>query len=87
MSIRATVFLLLVGCLSTLRISASPAIAPANPAFRVASPTTPSVQHSNLAPAEARSSLSGPAITAFRTREGSGIHTDMALTVGYFWRF
>ena len=68
-------------------ISASPAIAPANPAFRVASATTPSVQHSNLAPAEARSSLSGPAITAFRTREGSGLHTDTALTVGYFWRF
>jgi hypothetical protein len=68
-------------------LSASPAIAPASPAFRVASGTTPSVQHSNLAPAEARSSLSGPAIIAFKTREGSGVQIDTALTVGYFWRF
>jgi hypothetical protein len=36
---------------------------------------------------EIRSSLSGPAINAFRTREGSGVQIDTALTVGYFWRF
>jgi hypothetical protein len=31
--------------------------------------------------------LSGPAITTFKTREGSGWQIDTPLTVGYFWRF
>jgi hypothetical protein len=57
-------------------------------AFAFASATAPSGQFSNNpAATAARSTLSGPTITAFTTREGSGARIDTALTVGYFWRF
>jgi hypothetical protein len=68
-------------------VSASPAVTTGTPAWRLASAVTPSVQFSNMGSTEIRSSLSGPAISAFRTREGSGVQIDTALTVGYFWRF
>ena len=45
------------------------------------------MQYSNMGLPDVRSSLSGRAITAFRTREASGLQIDTALTVGYFWRF
>jgi hypothetical protein len=48
------------------------------------SATTPSVTFTNNP--GIRSSLSGPTITAFRTREGSGVQFDTALTIGYFRR-
>jgi hypothetical protein len=68
-------------------VSASPAVKTGTPAWRLASGVTPSVQFSNMGSTEIRSSLSGPAISAFRTRAGSGVQIDTALTVGYFWRF
>ena len=68
-------------------ISARPAVTTGTPALTLASNITPSVQFSNTGSAATRSTLSGPAITAFRTREGSGVQIDTALTVGYFWRF
>jgi len=68
-------------------VSASPAVTTRTPAATFASGTTPSVQHSNVGSTESPSTLSGPAITAFRAREGSGVQIDTALTVGYFWRF
>jgi hypothetical protein len=49
------------------------------------SATTPSVTFTNNP--SLRSSLSGPPITAFRTREGSGVQIDTAFTLGYFRRF
>jgi hypothetical protein len=66
-------------------VSASPAVRTGTPERAIASATTPSVQFSNTA--SERSTLSGPAITAFRTRLGSGVQIDTSLTVGYFWRF
>jgi hypothetical protein len=66
------------------QISASPAVTTRTPAALMESATTPSVQFSNTG---SNATLSGPAITAFRTREGSGAQIDTALTVGYFWRF
>jgi hypothetical protein len=68
-------------------VSARPSVTTGTPAIAFSSQTTPSVQYSNTGSAETRSTLSGPAITAFRTREGSGVQIDTALTVGYFWRF
>ena len=65
-------------------ISANPAVPTRNPSALMESATTPSVQFSNTG---SDATLSGPAITAFRTREGSGMQIDTALTVGYFWRF
>jgi len=66
-------------------VSARPGVQTDTPGRAIASATTPSVQTSSTA--SERSTLSGPAITAFRTRESSGVHVDTALTVGYFWRF
>jgi hypothetical protein len=68
-------------------VSAGPTVTSRTPAAAIASATTPSVQFSNLGSTETRSTLSGPAIVGFRTREGSGVQIDTALTVGYFWRF
>jgi len=65
-------------------INASPAVSTGTPAAMNASATTPSVQWSNTG---SGTTLSGPTVTAFRTREGSGVQIDTALTVGYFWRF
>ena len=66
------------------QISASPAVTTRTPAAMMESATTPSVQFSNTG---SNATLSGSAITAFKTREGSGVQIDTALTVGYFWRF
>ena len=68
-------------------ISARPTATTGTPALTLASQVAPSVQFSNTGSAATRSTLSGPAITAFRTRESSGVQIDTALTVGYFWRF
>jgi hypothetical protein len=65
-------------------INASPDVPTRTPAAELASATTPSVQHSNTG---SGATLSGPAITAFRTRDGSGVQIDTAFTAGYFWRF
>jgi hypothetical protein len=66
-------------------VSASPAPKTSTPERAIASATTPSVQYSSTA--SERSTLSGPVITAFRTREGSGVQIDTAFTAGYFFRF
>jgi len=68
-------------------ISARPTATTGTPTLALASQVTPSVQFSNTGSVENRSTLSGPAITAFRTRDGSGVQIDTALSVGYFWRF
>jgi hypothetical protein len=68
-------------------LSAKPAAATGTPALALASQVVPSVQFSNTGLAATRSTLSGPAITSFRTREGSGAQIETALTAGYFWRF
>ena len=68
-------------------VSARPTVTTGTPAWRLASGVTPSVQFSNMGSSEIRSSLSGPAISAFKTREGSGVQIDTALTIGYFRRF
>jgi hypothetical protein len=66
-------------------LSAIPATRKSTPERAIASATTPRVQSSSTA--LERSTLSGPVIAAFRTREGSGVQVETALTVGYFWRF
>ena len=66
-------------------VSASPAAQTETPGRAIASATIPSVQTSSTS--SERSTLSGPAISAFRTRESSGVQIDTALTVGYFWHF
>ena len=66
-------------------VSASPLASKGTPVASLGSATTPSVTFTNNP--GLRSSLSGPAITAFRTREGSGVQIDTALTIGYFRRF
>ena len=68
-------------------VSAGPSVTTGTPAWRLASGVTPSVQYSNMGLPDVRSSLSGPAISDFRTREGTGVQIDTALTLGYFWRF
>lgn len=68
-------------------VSASPFVRKGTtPAASISSATTPSVVFSNRE-SGLIATLSGPAITAFRTREGTGVQIDSALTVGYFWRF
>jgi hypothetical protein len=68
-------------------VSARPSVTTGTPAIAFSSQTTPSVQYSNTGSGETRATLSGPAISAFRTRESTGVQIDTALTVGYFWRF
>ena len=67
-------------------VSAAPSATTGAPGtvMTIGSATTPTVVFSNTG---SGATLSGPAITAFRTREGSGVQIDTALTVGYFWRF
>lgn len=67
-------------------ISATPSVrtGPPGAVATFGSATTPTVVQSNTG---SGGTLSGPAITAFRTRESSGVQIDTALTVGYFWRF
>lgn len=66
-------------------VSASPLTINGTPMASLGSATTPSVTFTNNP--NLRSSLSGPPITAFRTREGSGVQIDTAFTIGYFRRF
>jgi hypothetical protein len=69
-------------------VTATPSIVVGAPGRSFASATTPSAQYSNdPATNGARSSLSGPPLTAFRTRDGSGARIDTSVTVGWFWRF
>ena len=67
-------------------VSAAPSVAtgPAGAVMTFGSGTTPTVVFSNTG---SGGTLSGPAITGFRTRDGSGMQIDTALTIGYFWRF
>ena len=67
-------------------VSAAPSVTTGAPGtvMTIGSATTPTVVFSNTG---SGATLSGPAITTFRTREGSGVQIDTALTVGYFWRF
>ena len=66
-------------------VNASPFVAKGTPAASLGSATTPTVVFTNNV--NLLSSLSGPAITSFKTREGSGMQIDPVLTAGYFWRF
>jgi hypothetical protein len=66
-------------------VNASPLTINGTPVASLGSATTPSVTFTNNA--GLRSSLSGPPITAFRTREGTGLQIETTLTIGYFWRF
>lgn len=66
-------------------VSASPLTINGTPTASLGSATTPSVTFTNNA--GLRSSLSGPTITALRTREGSGVQIDTAVTIGYLRRF
>ena len=65
-------------------VSASPSWRTGTPAGSTSSATIPSVAFNNTGSGH---TFSGPAITAFRTRQGSGWQIDTALTAGYFWRF
>ena len=65
-------------------VSATPLVRTGTPAAMIASNTTPTVQFSNTG---SGATLSGPPITAFKTREGLGVQINTALTAGYFWRF
>ena len=67
-------------------VSASPFVKTGTPAASTSSATTPTVVFSNRGPSFPET-LSGPAITAFRTHQGSGVQFETALTVGYFLRF
>ena len=66
-------------------VSASPLTINGTPMASLGSATTPSVTFTNNP--NLRPSLSGPPITAFRTREGTGVRIDTAFTIGYFRRF
>jgi len=87
--VRAEVRLLISPNSLDTELSATPSIAVGAPGRSFASATTPSVQYSNgsAAAAAARSTLTGPAIAAFTTRESSGARIDAAITFGWFWRF
>jgi len=65
-------------------VSATPSWRTGTPAGSISSATIPSVAFNNTGSGH---TFSGPPITAFRTRQGSGWQIDTALTVGYFWRF
>jgi hypothetical protein len=65
-------------------VSAGPSWRTGTPAGSISSATIPSVAFNNRG---SGNTFSGPAITAFKTREGSGWQIDTAFTVGYFWRF
>lgn len=51
--------------------------------------TTPAIQLQSARPTqpEPNVSFSGPQISNFRTFEGTGIETSIAVTVGVYWRF
>ena len=66
-------------------LGASPFGSKGTPTASLGSATSPTVTFNNIE--GLRSSLSGPPITAFATREGSGLQIETALTIGYFWRF
>lgn len=68
-------------------LDANPAVATGTPAGFIASFTNPSLQVSNNPSTGVQSTLSGPAISGFKTFTGSGTQTHVSMTVGFFTRF
>jgi hypothetical protein len=68
-------------------VNGNPVVSTLTPAGSGASATTPGIQFSNDSSIGIPSSLSGPAITDFRTFTGSGVQRHARLTIGVFWRF
>ncbi len=68
-------------------VDANPASVSSTPTGAIASFTTPSIQFSTIPVANAPSSLSGPAISSFRTFTGSGTQTQFSIVPGFFLRF
>ena len=66
-------------------VDARPSPVPGDPAFALASPTTPTLILSN-APGT-RGNLSGPVITNLKTFTSSGRDIQTSFTAGYFFRF
>jgi hypothetical protein len=56
-------------------------------------PTSPTIQFRNFPPGAGpgtgagQSTFGGPSLTDFRTFEGSGVQSQLSMTVGFFWRF
>jgi hypothetical protein len=53
----------------------------------VSTSTAPSIQFSNTPSLGRASSLSGPAIVGLPTFKGTGVQTQVQVTVGYYFRF
>lgn len=68
-------------------LDANPVVATGTPAGFLASFTNPSLQVSNNLSTGVQSTLSGPAISGFKTFTGSGTQTQVSITVGFFTRF
>ena len=68
-------------------VDANAIVTPGSPAGSVASATSPAIQFGNSPSTGIRSSLSGPALTGFRTFEGGGLQNQLSLTAGLLWRF
>jgi len=68
-------------------IDAHPSVAQLDPAFSIATGLSPAIQFSNNPATGRRSSLSGDAVSGLVTFDGSGVHRQVLLSVGYFVRF
>ncbi len=68
-------------------VDSTPTVAASLPADAIWSNLTPGIQFSTNPSTGLSSNLSAPALSDFRTLRGSGFHTRISLTVGYFWRF
>lgn len=68
-------------------VDAAPAVQTSTPGG-TASLTNPSLQFASNPPfLNASSTLSGPAISGFRTFQGTGVQTQISFSAGWFWRF
>lgn len=68
-------------------VDATPAVQTTTPGG-TASSTNPSLQFASNPPfLNASSTLSGPAISGFRTFQGTGVQSQISFSAGWYWRF
>lgn len=70
-----------------LTVDASPAVTFHTPGSILFVPTTPALQFSTSQIQNRRSSLSGPAVEGLKTFTGTGVRTQVNVSIGYFFRF